>query len=621
MKRGLALFMTLVLLLSVMVTASAESALPTTWDLTSVYGSVDEWQADYDTVMKMLDNYEQYRGKLNNAQDIYDYLQFAYFTELTRLQGKLNLYASLGSNLDSTDPVFAQLNAKLSAMNVKEAQLQAFADPEIFALPMEEREAIFSDPIFADYSYAVKRYTDPKSQPLGEEANAAMATISMALGYPYKTFERMEYVEMPHQTITMPDGTVRELTDAVYDDIIHSDEYSREFKAEANKLYGSRARNYINTMATLLEGNARQAYANALLSHFETTREAQLYAYDVKPEVYDMLIQCAHEGIEDYQRYYRAHARGLGLDELYTFDTATYVSDFNPGKIEYDDAVAEVIDALGVLGEDYIGKFKAILSSGHVDVYPTDTKTTGAFETQPSSDYLPWVLFNYNGYSDDVSTIAHEMGHAMYDALTTENQPKQYHSPTIFTQEVASTTNELLYYNYKMTHAASDDEKLYYLQNALDLFTETFFTQVMFAEFEDYFYQMVEAGKALDGEALSDKYFELLNEYNGDAVISFPEAKYRWADIPHFYYVYYVYQYATSISYAASIAQGILNGRENAVEDYLSFLKAGRSADPQTLLSIAGVDPLKEETYRAAMDYFKSLVDEYERLVDARLQK
>ena len=172
-----------------------------------------------------------------------------------------------------------------------------------------------------------------------------------------------------------------------------------------------------------------------------------------------------------------------------------------------------------------------------------------------------------------------------------------------------------------MTHAASDDEKLYYLQNALDLFTGTFFTQVMFAEFEDYFYRIVEAGDALDGEALSDKYLELINEYQGDSIISFPETKYRWADIPHFYYVYYVYQYATSISYAASIAQGILSGRENAVEDYLSFLKAGHSADPQTLLSIAGVDPLKEETYRAAMDYFKGLVDEYERLVDARLQK
>ena len=620
MKRGLALLLTLALLLSVIVTATAEETLPTTWDISSVYASVDEWQADYGTVMEMLNNYEQYRGKLNNAQDIYDYLQFSYYTELTRLQSKLRLYANLGSSLDSTDPVFSQLNAQLSAMAVKEAQLSAFAEPEIFSLSMEEREAIFSDPLFDDYTYAVKKYTDPKSQPLGEEANDTMATISMALGYPYMAYKRMKYVEMPYSTVIMPDGTVQELTAAAYDDIIHSDEYTREFKTEVIKLYGSRARDYINTMATLLEGNAKQAYANALLSHFETTREAQLYAYDVDPTVYDMLIECAHEGIADYQRYYRAHARSLGLDKQYTFDMATYVSDFNPGKIDYEDAAAEVIDALSVLGEDYIDTFKAIISSGHVDVYPGAAKTTGAFETQPSSDYLPWVLFNYNGYAGDVSTIAHEMGHAMYDALTTENQPKQYHSPTIFTQEVASITNELIYYNYKMSHASNDDEKLYYLQNALDLFINTFFGQVLFAEFEDDFYRIVEAGNALDGEVLSDRYLELLNTYRGDSVMSLPETKYYWADIPHFYYVYYVYQYATSISYAASIAQGILNGKEDAVEDYLSFLKAGHSADPQTLLSIAGVDPLNPETYHAAMDYFKSLVDEYERLVDAKLQ-
>ena len=620
MKRGLALLLALALLLSAVITASAEGTLPTTWDLASIYGSVDEWQADYDTVMEMLDNFGQYRGKLNNAQDIRDYLQFSKYTELTRLHDRLTLYADLGSSLDSTDPVFAQLKAKLSAMTGKEAQVSAFANPEIFAMPMVERKAVFSDPIFADYSYAVKEYTDPRSQPLGEEAYAALATMSMALGYPERAFERMEYVEMPYPAITMPDGTVQQLTEAVYEDIIYSEEYSREFKAEANRLYGSRAKNYINTLATLLEGNAKQAYANALLSHFDTTREAQLYAYDVEPAVYDMLIECAHEGIGDFQRYYRAHARGLGLDEQYPFDTVTYVSDFNPGKIEYEDAVAEVIDALGVLGEDYIDTFKAIISSGHVDVYPAAAKTTGAFMAPCDVGY-PWVLFNYNGYSGDVSTIAHEMGHAMYELLADENQPKQYHFPTVFTHEVASTTNELLYYNYKMSHAANDDERLYYQQNALDLFTGTFFTQVMYSEFEDELYRTIEAGGALDGEALSDRYLELLNAYRGDSIVSFPENKYLWAEIPHFYEPYYVYIYATSITYATSIVQGILGGREGAVEDYLSFLKAGRSADPQTLLSIAGVDPLKEETYRAAMDYFKGLVDEYEQLVDARLQK
>lgn len=333
------------------------------------------------------------------------------------------------------------------------------------------------------------------------------------------------------------------------------------------------------------------------------------------------------KGVEGGSRAYELYAGAMGAAGTATQKYAVWQESVTAAQNRLTTATQEFYSLLNAewmkgFYENMAGidTFKTIISSGHVDVYPSAAKTTGAFENQRSDVYLPWVLFNYNGYANDVSTTAHEMGHAMYDALTTGNQPKQYRHPTIFTQEVASTTNELIYYNYKMSHALNDDEKLYYLQNALDLFTGAFFGQVMLAEFEDNFYRIVEEGGALDGEALSDKYLELLNTYRGDSIVSFPEAKYRWADIPHFYYEYYVYQYATSISYAASIAQDILNGRENAVEDYLSFLKAGHSADPQTLLSIAGVDPLNVETYHAAMDYFKSLVDEYEHLVDARLQ-
>lgn len=620
MKRILTTLLAAMLLISALSAAFAESeALPTTWDLSAIYESEEAWNADYDAAMAMLDEYEQYRGKLDNAQTIYDYLQFAYYTDLTRLQLKLSAYASLGSSLDATDPVFNRMNAKLNAMDVKESQVTAFAEPEIYDLPLEKRQEIFSDPLFADYAYAVKDYTDPDKQPLGEEAQEAVATLSMALGYPYDAFDRLNSVEMPYLTLTMPDGTEVEMTDEAYDDILYSDEYSDELKAEASRLYYLRAEPYLSTLALLLEGNARENYAQALLDHKDSTRAWVMEGGDVDPAVYDMLVEAAHDGAADRQRFLNAHARGLGLEEQYSYHMGTYVSDFNPGKTDYDDAVAEVVEALGVLGDEYIDTFNAIISSGHVDVYPTATKSTGAFETQRSYEYLPWVLFNYNGLSTDVSTIAHEMGHAVYDAYTTANQPQQYRSPTIFTQEVASTTNELLYYSYKMNNAADDEEKLYYLENVLSMFNNTFFGQMLFAEFEDDFYKIVESGEALDGEALSDRYDELLRQYSGDALKRVPESRYRWATVPHFYYGYYVYQYASSVSYAASIAQRITSGEEGAVEDYLAFLKAGRSADPQTLLSIAGIDPLDKATYDDALAYFSGLVDEYERLVDEKL--
>ncbi len=575
MKRWLAALLACAMLLTLAVPALAEvseaqEALPVEWDLDSIYGSVEEWQADYDKAMAMLDRYEEFRGKLNNAQTIYDYLQFAYYTELTETQMKLRMYAQLGSALNSTDPVFTELNARMDAMDVKESQLSAFATPEIYALPLE-------------------------------------------------VFSNLEYVEMPYPIITMPDGTEAELTDELYEDIIYSRDYDDEFKAEANQLVLTRPKPYIYTLTKLLEENARQAYASALLNHYETTRECALDAYDVDPAVYDMLIEAAHEGAPDYQRYLRIHARGLGLEEQHPYDMGTYVSDFYPGKIEYEDAVAEVADALGVLGEDYVDTFMSIIKSGHVDVYPTDTKESGAFETQPSDEYLPWLLFNYNGYADDVSTIAHEGGHAVYDALATANQPRQYRSPTIFTQEVASTTNELLYYTYKMNHAADDEERLFYLENVLSMFSGTFFAQMWYAEFEDYIYQIVESGSALDPEVLGDKWMELLDTYRGDAIVAYPDARYAWSEVPHFYYVYYVYQYASAVSYAASITEGILTGEEGAVDNYLAFLKLGNSDSPQVLLATAGIDPLSEDTYRAALDYYRGLVDEYERLVDEKL--
>ncbi len=592
MKKILSVILAAALLISLSAPVFAEDKLPTKWDLTVIYPSAEEWQKDYDKVMDMLNEYERFRGTLNNAQGIWDYLQFAYFTELTRLQNKLVEYAFLGSSLDATDPVFTEMNARLSTMNTREGQLTAFAIPEIYSLPLEERKAIFADPLFQDYTYAVKDFTDPDKQPLGEEAAETAATLSMALGYPEEVFQRMVYVEMPYLKITMPDGTEREVNDQTYEDIVYSEEYSDEFKAEATRLYYGRAIPYISTLAKLLEGNAKAAYAGALLNHHETTREDALDAYDVDPRVYDLLVEAAHEGAADNQRYLKTHARGLGLEKQYSYDMYDYISDFDPGKTSYDDAVDEVTEALGILGEEYIETFRSIIESGQVDVYPSDTKTTGAFEFARSYDFQPWVLFNYNGMSDDISTIAHELGHAVYEAFATANQPVQYRSPTIFTHEVASTTNELLYYSYKMQNAQSDDERLYYLENMLSRFETTFFSQMFFAEFEDWFYQIVEDGGALDPEAMSEKYASLFDVYEGGEILRVEENKYRWATVPHFYYVYYVYQYASSVCYAASIAERIVNGEEGAVEDYLAFLKAGRSGDPQTLLSIAGIDPL-----------------------------
>lgn len=598
--------------------SETEGRYPVKWNLDKIYASEEEWQADYDKVMAMFDEYDKYRGKLDNAKTIREYFDYAYFTEMSETQQKLMMYASLGNSLDATDPVYKNLLAKLDAMTREETQKSAFVDDELYALSLEERKKIFSDPLFDGDEYWLRQYLDPDYEPLSEEETLLVSTMSMGMGYGEQVFDILNQVELPYPTIKMPNGKEEDLTDQLYVDIISDPKYSDKFKAEANQTYLTRYEDFANTFAALLEENCSQAYASALIDGFDTTMDEAFDDYDLDTKVFDMLIEAAHEGIPEYQRYLKLHAQGLGLEEQYPYNMGTSVSDFSIGKTDYDDAVDEVIEALGILGDDYIDHFTKIITSEQVDVYPTDNKATGAFENKISSEYYPWVLFNYGGYSDDISTIAHEMGHAVYDQYATENQRKAYNNPTIFTQEVASTTNELLYYDYKLKNAKDDEEKLFYLENAINMFAGTFFTQMMYSEFEDYMYKVVESGQSLDAEDLGDKWAELVEEYRGDAVTTFPASRYQWASIPHFYYVYYVYQYSADVAYAASIADRITSNEPGAVGEYISFLKLGGSEPPVELLSKAGVDPLSDATYDEALAYFKKLVDEYEVLVNEK---
>ena len=619
-KKWIAVLLALVLAMSSCV-AMAEEALPTQWDLTEIYADEEAWQADYDRVMELIPQHESYRGTLNTAQGIYDYFQFAYMGELTRLQNRLYLYAYLGYVLDPADPTFNALMTKINALTSQEAQYSAFVEPEIYSLPLETRQEIFADSLLEPFAYAMRRYLDPDHEPLSEEANSVLAILSPTLGQAENLFNILDGMEVPDPMITMPDGTEVELTNELYSQIVYSDEYDREFKALCNQTLLEKPVPYINTFAALLEMNVSENWAIAQINGYESSREAALDASDVDPAVYDLVIEAAHQGAADYQRYLNAHKRGLELEAQYPFDTATYISDYAAEEIPYEDAAEQVREALSILGEEYLDYYDRIISGGHLDVYPTDTKLTGAFSFSSGEEFLPYVQLNYLGYSSIRISIAHEMGHAIYSSYSMDHQESFYADPIIFTQEVASTTNELLYYSYMMEHAATEDERLFYLENMLSTFTGTFFIQTLYAEFEDAMYQTVEAGGSLDAEALSDLWAELYQEYRGDTVETYPNARYGWTEVPHFHYNYYVYQYATSVAYAASICERIIGGEEGAVEDYLEFLKLGASQSPAELLAVAGVDPLEEETYQQALDFFGGLVDEYERLVDAKLEE
>lgn len=628
--RTISLFMSIVLMIygcsTYIIAANAKTdtgslntydgKYPVKWDLTKIYASKKEWNADYDKAMKLIDKYEDYKGTLNTAENIYNYFKFAYMSELTELEKKLLGYVSLGMILDSTDSYYSELNSQIDSLFLKEKQMSVFAEPEIFSLSLEQRKKIFSDPIFENMDQFLKKYSDPEYVFLDEKEGNILATVSAITGYGNTLYNILMGTEIPYPMITMPDGTETELTDQLYDDIVESSEYDDDFKVYANELMSSRLDGYKNTLITLLEENCTETYVNAQLNKYDTTLEYELSLDDLDKKLYDQLLESANKGIPELQRYYNVHKKALGLKDQYSFHLSKNVSDFNPGKTDYDTAVDEVRESLSVLGEDYIAAFDKIVKGGQVDVYPAKNKVAGnAFKCD--IDKMPYVYFNYNGSFEDVRTVAHEMGHAVYDAYSNKYQSEINANPSTFTHEVASTVNELIFCTYKINNAKNDDEKLYYLENLLNMYSTYFFTTMWMAELEDYMYKQVESGAGLNADAVGEKYIELLKKYRGDSVVANTKHPYGFMDYSHFFDdPYYFYQYAADVSYASSIAQRISNKEKGAAEEYIEFLKLGGSKEPATLLSKAGIDPHSEKTYEYALNYYKGLVDEYEILTN-----
>ena len=592
-----------------------ESKYPTSWDLTEVYQNASEWQNDYECALILIQGLSKYKGTLHTAQGIYNYLTEQSEGELTMLENRLYLYAYLGYSLNPSDETYSGMMDQMEEMFSQITEQLSYVDIEIYGLPLAKRQALYEDPLLSEYQNVLKKFIDPDAEAMSEEDQKTMSDLDTFASQIQRAYETLAYVDMPNPTITMPDGSKKELTDGLYTEIIYDDSYSRAFKKYANETLLTRPVKYTETYADLLNSELKAYWAEAKLCEYDSSLEAKLDADGVDEKLYQKLIETAHAGIGDYQRYLAAHKRGLHLEEQYPFDTADSVSDYDRSATSYDDAVDEVRETLSVLGEDYIAAYDDLVTSNHQDVYPTDTKTTGAYSMSVGKEYKPYALFNYYGYTDDVSTLAHEFGHSLYSYYSQQNQKDIYVDPTIFTQEVASTTNELLYYNYKMNHAQSDEERLFYLENILSMYSGTFFTQVMFTEFEDSLYKTVESGESLDVEKISDKWTELYQEYRGDTITWIPNGRYQWTAIPHLYYNYYMYQYATSVTYAAAMSQRILSGDQEALTQYKNFLAMGSSKSPVELLQTAGIDPYADETYEYAMSYYSGLVDEYERLV------
>ncbi len=372
---------------------------------------------------------------------------------------------------------------------------------------------------------------------------------------------------------------------------------------------------FINTVASIYSGQVKQQIFKAKARKYNSTLEAAVDANNVSPKVYENLVKTVNANMDKMHRYVRLRKKCLGVEELHMYDIYTPMIPDAAKKISFEEAKETVLKALAPLGEDYVNKVKEGFENRWIDVYENEGKRSGAYSAGAYGTH-PYVLLNYNESLDDMFTLAHEMGHAMHSYYSNETQPYIYSQYKIFVAEVASTCNEVLLMEYLLKNTTDKKERAYLLNHYLDSFKGTVYRQTQFAEYEMLTNKMAEDGESLTAEALNKAYLDLNKKYYGPDMVSDDEIAYEWARIPHFYYNFYVYQYATGFSSAVAIAHNILKNGAPAVEQYKKFLSGGCSKAPVELLKIAGVNLEEPTAIQDALDVFGTIIDEMEALVE-----
>ena len=463
-----------------------------------------------------------------------------------------------------------------------------------------------------EYEKTIKDIFKYKKYTLSDIEEKLLSKTLKAIGNNDTTYSYLTDSDMSFGTILNEDNKEVELTDTNYSLFIKSK--NRRVRQDAfNRLYEV-YKQFKNTLASTLNGHIKENTTLCSIRGYKSAFSCSLFEDDLDEDVYNKLVEAVHENIDVYQKYFNLKKEVLALDEMHLYDIyVELIKDYDK-EYDFDKAKELIFNALKPLGEDYLNDLEKAFNEKWIDIYPNKNKRGGAY-SGGSYDTYPYVLLNYQNKLNDVSTIIHELGHSMHSYYSRNNQPYQYGDYPIFVAEVASTTNELLLARYLIDNSNDINEKLAALNNLLELFKGTIYRQVMFEEFEQYAYNLVEKDEAITADKLCDKFLELNKLYFGKSVIVDENIKYEWEKVPHFYYNFYVYKYATSLSAACIIANKIYEGDTNIRDKYLEMLKSGSTKTPLDTLKIVGIDMTKKEVYTAAIEMFNKTIDEFDKLM------
>lgn len=580
------------------------------WDLTPMFESDAAWETALDSLDADIESLAAFAGKLTDAVTIGAYLDAS--TEVGRKAERLYCYASQRHDEDTRDDKAQSMYARIGSKYVKMAAALSFAQPEILSLPEETLTAIVNDPAVADYKFNLEDLLRGKPHTLTKAEEKLLASFGEVMSAPSEIYHNLEDADLLFDAVKDGSGETVEVTGSNFVPLEMSTD--RTLRENAFHSYYKSYREHINTFAASYAGAIKAATAEAAARNYPSSRAMAMAGENVPAEVYDNLVATVRKHIPAMHRYVRLRKKMLGVDALHFYDVyAPLVGDLKK-SYSYETAQEMVLKAVAPLGEDYQATVRKAYAERWIDVYPNRGKRGGAY-SGGCYDSNPYILLNFSGTLDSVSTLAHEMGHTIHSWRSRQHQPPQYADYTLFVAEVASTVNENLLIEQLLANENDPQTRLYLLNQYLENFKGTVYRQTMFAEFELEMGRMAERGEALTADALCEKYLALNKLYFGPDMVSDPEIALEWARIPHFFYNYYVFQYATGFSAAVAIANRILKEGAPAVADYKRFLSGGSSTDPISLLKIAGVDMSTPAPVNDALTLFGELVDEMEKLL------
>lgn len=588
------------------------------WDLKPIYDSDEAWRAAKEKLSGEISKMGQFQGKLaSSAGNLVDALDLQ--SDLDKELTRLFVYASMHSDEDTRVSLYQGMEQEMIQLGSVLGTECAYVEPEI--LKMEDaliQRFLTEEPRLQKYRQYLDDITRRRAHTLSKEEEKLLAAASVMASGPSSVFGVFSDADFPYPTVTLKDGKTAKLDKAALS--LHRASPIREDRQKVMETFFTSIGKYRATFGSMMNSNVQTSVFYAQARNYQTSLESSLDGPNIPVSVYHKLIEGVGRNLSTFHRYLKLRKQMMGVSELHYYDLYAPLVPSVDTKYSVDAAKANILAALAPLGREYADVTQQSFTQRWIDMYPSEGKRAGAYSNGGAYDVHPYMLLNYNGKYDDMSTLAHELGHTMHSYFSNKTQPYALCNYTIFVAEVASTFNEALLMDFMLKQIKDDTTRLSLLGNYLESFKGTVFRQTQFAEFELRMHEMVEKGQPLTGDALSKLYDGIVKRYygHGQGVCVVDEyIANEWAMIPHFYNSYYVFQYATSFTASSALSEKVLAGEPEVTDRYLKFLSAGRSKYPIDLLKDAGVDMTSDEPLELTVKKMNRVMDEMEKLLDS----